>query len=329
VRPAARRVAALLLGLSFAGGVVGAGELRQRGREAGRFVLVDDLKYAAVADPGVAGTGWVEGREAPARHRGMRRVLCVGDSVTEGAGVGPALAWPGQLGELLGTDRVEVQNFGVNGWDASQVATLIDTRLAAWDPDLVIWGTYANDIFPTYAVVASGSGDHVFVGTEVPHGAELVPGWLSTLLLPRSALFRHLQAAAYLRMMDGGTAPPLDAAWYVTQVERIEAWSASRRIPVLMVAIPPHILAGPCTAGDFCERGAVWHGVVVDALRAHATHWIDALGAWAGRGPFYLPGRTDPDHPNADGHALLARLVAPAAAALLPARGAPAEPEDR
>ena len=44
----------------------------------------------------------------------MRRVACVGDSITQGVGAASGMAWPAQLGKMLGA-KWEVGNFGVSG----------------------------------------------------------------------------------------------------------------------------------------------------------------------------------------------------------------------
>jgi lysophospholipase L1-like esterase len=311
-----RPLLALAFGLLVATGALAWAEHAQRARESGNFVLVPDLKYAMKEKPSRGGAGWVDGVTPPERIPGKKRILCVGDSVTEGAGVGAPSSWPARLQDDLGRRATEVWNFGVNGWDASQVAALVTTRLEAWHPDLVIWGTYANDIFPTYVVVAAGSGDRVFLGTDVPEGASLLPSPLAAWLLPRSALFRRAQAAAWLRMTETNPAHPDHGEWYAAQVDRIEAWERSTGIPVLIAAIPPHVITGPCDRSD-CATFREWHTTVTAMLAAHATHWVDTEPAWEGAGPFYQPNSRDPDHPSAEGHTRLAAYIAPLAAQLL------------
>lgn len=43
-----------------------------------------------------------------------RRIACVGDSITQGVGAGRGMAWPAQLGKMLG-EKWEIGNFGVSG----------------------------------------------------------------------------------------------------------------------------------------------------------------------------------------------------------------------
>lgn len=306
-----RRTLAILLGLALALAVVGGAELRQRERERGAYTRVPDLKY--VMEQRKVGIGWVEGRTPPARVPGKARVLAVGDSVTAGVGVRAPETWPGRLGALLGA---EVHNFGETGWDAGQVASLLETRIGAWDPDVVVWGSYANDIFPTRVLTASASGDAVYVDTEVPDGARLLPARVGRMLLANSALFRHVQGVAYVRWVARDDEAP--AGWYAAQVTRVAAWSARTGVPVVVLAIPAHVTAGPCTT-PFCDTARSWYATLRAGLAESTLPWVDGMAAWEGRGPFPLPGVDDPDHPGAEGHRLLAEAVAPAVRARLPA----------
>jgi lysophospholipase L1-like esterase len=44
----------------------------------------------------------------------MRKIACIGDSITQGVGAAHGMSWPDQLGKMLG-DKWEVKNFGVSG----------------------------------------------------------------------------------------------------------------------------------------------------------------------------------------------------------------------
>lgn len=314
-----RRWIALAFGMLVASGVVAAAELAQRSREQGAFVLVPDLGYAA--PEGGGGPGWREDEEPPPRVAGVRRVVCVGDSVTAGVGVAPANAWPGRVERLLGDAGTEVWNFGMAGWDARQVATLLETRIAAWKPDLVVWGTYANDIFRTRLVVAGTSGDQVYVSEEVPEGARLLPDVLARPLLHRSALFRRAQAVWYARRFDEIQEAEGPDVWYPREVKRAEAWSKASGIPLLIVALPPHVIAGTCTDPRVCNPARNMWETLLAALEASGVPYVDAWEAWDGKGPFDLPNVVDPDHPNDEGHRLLAEWIAPHVAARLPPPG--------
>ena len=42
------------------------------------------------------------------------KLACVGDSITQGVGATPGMAWPDQIAKLLG-EKWSVKNFGVSG----------------------------------------------------------------------------------------------------------------------------------------------------------------------------------------------------------------------
>ena len=79
------------------------------------------------------------------------------------------------------------------------VEELRKPKLDAWNPDAVVWGTFVNDLEPTYLLYDKDGSRPIFVGTSVPEGATLLPEALALWLVPRSALFRRVQGAAYAR----------------------------------------------------------------------------------------------------------------------------------
>lgn len=278
-----------------------------RSHEFEHWVYVPDLLYARPA--GWTEPGWVEGGVLSANAPSDVRVLCVGDSVTEGLGVRADEAWPNQLREHLGLRTEELLNFGVTGWDADQVATLIETRLGPWGPDVVVWGTYANDIFPTQLVYDTGDGAPRWVASAPPAGAAVLPDVAARWLIPRSAIYRVFLAARFARSEEAHRLASGGAEWYRTQVSRIASWSTRTRVPVVVLAIPPHVLTGPCSRG-VCRTLRGWYDTVTSVLADQsALPWVDGLAALDRTGPFYRGGSEDMDHPNAEGHRRLAVAV--------------------
>jgi len=81
------------------------------------------------------------------------RVACVGDSITDGFGVGREWAWPGQLGRMLGK-KWWVLNYGATGttmlkagndpyWNHGQIKGAY-----AFNPDVVLIALGTNDTKP-------------------------------------------------------------------------------------------------------------------------------------------------------------------------------------
>ena len=241
--------AALILGAIPAAGLLLAAELYRRTQETGALVLVRDppgLKFACTPEGG-KDRGYVEGRAptAPLAHR--HRVICVGDSVTFGYKVQGEEAWPHQLGQLLG-ETVEVLNFGVVGYDVEQAACLMESRVPAWKPDLVVWGHYQNDQFPSQ-LLHGRDGSPYYVGTSVPGSLSLLPTAIADALVSRSALFRWYLGLRLSRVVRDGKSSFVSKRWYEEQLARIPVWATQQGVPLLVLAISAHVLV----QGDYCE----------------------------------------------------------------------------
>ena len=73
-------------------------------------------------------------REKPA---GVTRVITFGDSQTLGAGVNPEESYSGVAERLLG-DGWEVLNAGISGYRTLNVYRLLQRRIEAYDPDIIV-----------------------------------------------------------------------------------------------------------------------------------------------------------------------------------------------
>jgi lysophospholipase L1-like esterase len=106
---------------------------------------------------------------------GARRVVCLGDSVTQGFGLLPEEAWPQVLEELLqsrGSDD-EVFNVALGSWTTRQELIAYRRIAREYHPDLVLLGICLNDV------------------PEMQNNLTRPPRWLSSLY-QRSALVRLL-----------------------------------------------------------------------------------------------------------------------------------------
>lgn len=83
------------------------------------------------------------------KPRGVKRVLCVGDSFVFGTGVQDDETWPAQLQVLFDGEAqersIEVWNCGIPGFDTVQEIAFLEERLLPFDPDLVVLCYYIND----------------------------------------------------------------------------------------------------------------------------------------------------------------------------------------
>jgi len=107
------------------------------------------------------------------------RVVCLGDSVTFGAGVGEEEAYPSQLAlalERVAPGRFEVLNFGVTALDSAMARERLDVLLRRLAPDTVVLWVGSND--SDIAIELGGEGR-----IEAQLGALAARSRLATLLL--------------------------------------------------------------------------------------------------------------------------------------------------
>jgi len=87
--------------------------------------------------------------DAPGKPAGVHRVAFVGDSVTLGLGVPPEQTFERLVEQeartLAPEPALQALNFGVDGYNTTQVAELLKTRVPAFEPDLVVYVMCLND----------------------------------------------------------------------------------------------------------------------------------------------------------------------------------------
>ncbi len=149
------------------------------GRDADPIEVVARINHQGFRGPSVS----------IAKEPRVFRIACVGDSHTFGHGVDDDRTWPRTLQRELdrefGPLRVEVMNWGVNGYDTEQEVAQIEERLATYRPDLVLLQFFVND---TGLHGALGEPEE---GTDDGSGPAGAPEWLV-------ALARHSRCAEFL-----------------------------------------------------------------------------------------------------------------------------------
>ena len=103
---------------------------------------------ARVIEAHVNEDGFRGPRVEPAKRPGVSRIICIGDSHTFGHGVRDDETWPAALGRELQAAgwAVEVINAGVNAYDAEQELRYLELEVLSWQPDLVLWQYFINDV---------------------------------------------------------------------------------------------------------------------------------------------------------------------------------------
>ncbi len=93
----------------------------------------------------------------------MRKIICHGDSLTEGADIEPAYRWPSLLQNALG--GIEVINTGIGGDSTAGLLSRFTADVVSHKPDTVILLGGTNDFWwdiPVNMVMANlySSHDH-------------------------------------------------------------------------------------------------------------------------------------------------------------------------
>lgn len=319
---------ALLLGLGLAAVPATALEVWLRRAESGTVVYArhpPDLKYAYAQQGPARDRGWYLDQQPDAPTPGARRIVFVGDSVTYGWKVPERDAWPTQVTSWLNTQSlglgqgpIEARNFAMTGFDAAQVAAVVE-QVAPWEPDLVVWGTYTNDMAPT-RLLYRRDGLASYIDPEVPAEIRVLPGDLDQWLQRRSAAWRRLLGARYSRRLLGTTGQGDDLGFYVRNLERIRAHLDALGVPLRVVVLAPHVLGDRSlctpehgTSQADCDHNRLRHDQILGAVQSSGVPHVSVLEPLQTRGKawFGVKTSTDIDHPNPKGHTLFARVALP------------------
>lgn len=266
----------------------------------------------------------------PAKAPGVFRIACIGDSIAFGMGT-PRDTFSVQLEARLNEGRpdgartFEALNFGVPGYHIGQVAAMLEGRVPAFDPDLVIYlyclndpqeasreleGTLRrNNVSPARQAYVR----RLWAVSESARGGSRL--WLLAKLAaasgsrrndvgPRGGGFRDDmqilldgEGTAYYRSLyrEG---PALDR--FHAGLDAIARWSRESGVPVLVVTVPLFTGFEPYAWGDL-------HDQVREAAAARGLPVMDLLPVYrAAPGGFHA----DLLHPNREGYGLAARAVA-------------------
>jgi lysophospholipase L1-like esterase len=219
---------------------------------------------------------------------GTLRVAFVGDSVTLGLLNPPAQTFVRQFEAAANggapAARVEALNFGVDGYDALQIARLLSARALAFAPDRVVYALCLNDFDFEWS---SGDKQRYFR----PPASFLLAG-LEALWVARSGVDFH--AWVFRKHREA-----------VFEAVRGMRDAARARGAGLLVAIVP--VFGPQPFGDYA-LGWV-HEQIAAFLAAEGIAHVDLLEVFRSSGLAPAQAAHDLWHPNARGSALIAQSL--------------------
>ncbi len=240
---------------------------------------------------------------------GELRVLALGDSFTEGLGAGTQETWPKQLEERLRErypDRpLRVMNAGRSGSDAWYATMLLEERLLAYHPDLVVLAINESDGFD---MIARGGRERFRSDGTVAFRPG--PGW--EWLYASSFIVRHIvhDLADYDRRLLGPrdreqrTREGLEQIRAAVHAMHGLAEAHGFRLLVVFHPVPTEIIRETLTLGPLVEslkeEGAVPVASLLDFFLGPAG--VDADNVWS----YFW--RTDTHH-NPAGYALLAEGI--------------------
>ncbi len=250
--------------------------------------------HISINDQGNRGPSWT-----PEPAPGVLRIAALGDSFTFGQGVELQESFPAVMGrELAAADLPnEVINFGVPGHATPQEVALVEDRVAAAKPDLVLIHVFANDMTSEEANCEYGKG-----------GNQLTAFMLRECYVCRLGFMGTQVAKAIL---GGGVeaTSPTPGERFVESLGRLKALGEEDGFLVAVVLLTDRAMY---LDSHLCRGCEVPH----DLVGQTGLHVVDMTPVWTALQTdiplYFIPGE---DHLSVDGNVLMGRSLGGALAA--------------
>ncbi|MDB5336053.1 MAG: GDSL-like Lipase/Acylhydrolase [Planctomycetaceae bacterium] len=223
---------------------------------------------------------------------GRPRILVLGDSYVEGAGVARHERFCSVLQSTLQKTRPEAHVIagGQCGWNTQDEARFLNRHGAEIEPDVVIVAYVLNDVEGQKHLSAQPSRLEIWLQTR-----------LHSYLCYRLFRMRRGAMSEYWKLVQQRHQPD-SPSWLAvaSSLKSIEAWCRQRKIPCELVVLP--IFTRDADAGrEVMEQ-------VASRAKALGFHSYQTLDDFDGRWIDFAVSPYDA-HPNASGHARIAKRI--------------------
>jgi len=231
------------------------------------------------------------------------RIVFIGDSVTFGYYVEEEETFAKVAENLMQRKkikgrRVEIVNAGVSGLGVNETLNHLKKRVFAWEPDLVVWGFYLNDVMDEEA-------DILFPVRDL--GAWSFLDHFASGRLVERVIFSTRLGAEFKIDHENPVNQKVEESWRVVAFNFLEGKRLldEKNVPVIVVCLPSGLQIG--------RRWTVFHyqKKLEKICSRFSIPFLDVLPDLELKGSSEaLYFRGDLLHPNAKGHQIIGKAVA-------------------
>ena len=239
-------------------------------------------------------------REKPLGHV---RVFCMGDSCTAGCGLALERAYPrrlqGMLRQRLRNEQIDVFNAGTDGYTSFQGKRLLESKLLAFSPDVLIVASSSNDDSPRPR--SDADAQRHLCRTAVSVQRILLKSPL-LMMLARPILAAKRRMATVRSQGPVQNATRVSKPEYAQNLAELCDMANARSVQVVLLSLPRYV-RGQMEA---CHHA----GAMARVAREQHARFVDMLPVFVARrrdGPLL---HFDWVHPNERGHELIAESLA-------------------